>query len=152
MPRTSPPLLRRPWCWWWRWTRNLSTCPIWLDHDYENVQAQIGRYHLEALINSGSTHNFLNEKTTTILQLSITPTTPFQVKVANGGTLKCQGRYSHIPLSIQGIPFSFTLYTLPSSGLNIVLGIQWLETLGTVTCNWKDRSMEFIWKDMYHKL
>ena len=29
----------------------------------------------------------------------------------------------------------------------MVLGIQWLETLGSVVCNWKDLTMEFEWED-----
>lgn len=35
------------------------------------------------------------------------------------------------------------LYVLAMEGANIVLGIQWLETLGAVTCNYKKLTMEF---------
>lgn len=48
-------------------------------------------------------------------------------------------------VAIQGIPFSLTLYSLPLTGLDIVLGVQWLELLGSVVCNWKQMTMEFQW-------
>lgn len=35
------------------------------------------------------------------------------------------------------------LYVLTMEGANVVLGIQWLEKLETVTCNYKNLSMEF---------
>ena len=34
----------------------------------------------------------------------------------------------------------------------MVLGVQWLEQLGTVVCDWKRMTMEFSWKDQRHQL
>ena len=42
------------------------------------------------LIDSGSTYNFISEKEVNMLQLPIVPTDSFNVRVANGGPLKCQ--------------------------------------------------------------
>lgn len=38
-----------------------------------------------------------------------------------------------------------TLYSLPLTGLDLVLGVQWLEKLGPVMCNWQKMTMEFMW-------
>jgi uncharacterized membrane protein (Fun14 family) len=46
---------------------------------------------------------------------------------------------------VQDIQFSLTLYSLPLIGLHMVLGIQWLEMLGSVVCNWKQLTMDFHW-------
>ena len=46
-------------------------------------------------------------------------------------------------MNLQGITFSLTLYSLPIAGLDMVLGIQWLEMLGFVVYNWKQLTMEF---------
>ena len=46
---------------------------------------------------------------------------------------------------IQGIRFIVTLYALPLVGLDLVLGVHWLELLGSVVCNWKTMTMEFQW-------
>ena len=64
------------------------------------IKAQIGHHQLKVLIDSGSTHNFLSEKMAEILQLPITPTKPFVVRVANGNNLKCQGRFEHVRASL----------------------------------------------------
>ena len=33
-----------------------------------------------------------------------------------------------------------------------MLGVQWLEQLGLVMCNWQKMTMEFQWEDQEHKL
>ncbi|KAL6320971.1 hypothetical protein AAG906_010780 [Vitis piasezkii] len=116
------------------------------------ITAKIGQHEVVVLIDSGSTHNFISEKVADMLHLPVVPTKPFTVKVANGTPLKCQGRFEHVHVILQGIPFSLTLYSLPLTGLDLVLGVQWLEQLGTVVCNWKKLTMEFQWENQTHKL
>lgn len=99
------------------------------------------------LIDSGLTHNFISTRLTNLLQLLIKPTTAFTVRVHNGDKLKCRGKFENVQILVQEAPFSLTVYTLPILGLDLVLGIQWLEQLGTVECNWKNRTMAFNWRD-----
>ncbi|KAJ0085655.1 hypothetical protein Patl1_07500 [Pistacia atlantica] len=109
------------------------------------VTAKIGTYEVVVLINNGSTHNFISDKVAALLRLPLVPTKPFNVRVANGQPLKCQGRFDNIHILLQGIPFSITFYSLPLTGLDLVLGVQWLEQLGSVVCDWKKMTMEFQW-------
>ena len=83
---------------------------------------------------------------------SVKPTKPYSVKVANGGSLTCQGRFENIPILLQCIPFFLSFYSLPLYGLDLVLSVQWLELLGTVTCNWKQLTLEFTWDNRSHRL
>ena len=46
-------------------------------------------------------------------------------------------------LSMQGLTVKFDLYILPMKGLDVVLGIQWLQTLGKVTHDYAHQTMEF---------
>lgn len=124
----------------------------WATHKTMRVAAKIGSYTLIVLIDSGSTHNFINTKVADMLQLPVQPFKPCDVKVANGGLLACQGKFNDVQLHLQGIPFVVTLFALPITGLDVVLGIQWLERLGTVACNWKNLTMEFQWDNNTHKL
>lgn len=55
-------------------------------------------------------------------------------------------------MNLQGVVFSLTLYSLPLIGLDIVLGIQWLELLGSVMCDWKRLTMEFLWENKLRRL
>ena len=48
------------------------------------VSAKVGPHELIVLIDSGSTHNFINERIVELLQLPVVPIEPFYVKVANG--------------------------------------------------------------------
>ena len=99
------------------------------------VKATVGSKEMIVLIDSGSTHNFISERVVNTLKLPVIPTNPFTVRVANGNRLQCQGRYEEVPVSIQGITFNLTLYSLPHTGLDIILGVQWLERLGSVVCD-----------------
>ncbi|XP_020241395.1 uncharacterized protein LOC109819859 [Asparagus officinalis] len=124
----------------------------WTAYKTMRVMARIGPCEVVVLIDSGSTHNFISKKMANLLQLPVLPTEPFNVKVANGEPLKCQGRFENVPIMLQGIPFVLTLYALPLIGLDLVLGVHWLEQLGTVACNWKKLTMEFQWDNKNQKL
>jgi hypothetical protein len=65
----------------------------------------------------------------------VVSTKAFTVRVANGKNLKCQEKFNEVQVDLQDSIFSLTLYSLPITGLDLVLGIQWLELLGSVVCN-----------------
>lgn len=44
-------------------------------------------------------------------------------------------------LIVQGLTIMVTLFSLPMTGLDVVLGVQWLEKLGPVVCAWGRLSM-----------
>lgn len=66
--------------------------------------------------------------------------------------MNCQGRFEKVHINLQGVPFFLTLYALPIAGLDLVLGVQWLEMLGSVNCNWKQLTVEFQWENTPRKL
>ena len=68
------------------------------------------------------------------------------MKVANGESLVYKERYEQVSITIQGFKFSTTLCSLPLNGPDLVLGIQWLELLGPVECDWKKMMMKFLWE------
>ncbi|KAJ0033974.1 hypothetical protein Pint_26269 [Pistacia integerrima] len=72
-----------------------------------------------------STHNFISNRLANMLRLPVIPMETFPVRVANGERLTC---------------------------LDLVLGVQWLEMLGSVVCNWKQLTMDFIWENQDHRL
>ena len=58
-----------------------------------------------------------------MLQLPIQPTPTFSVRVANSEKVECQGKHEKVRVLIQQVPFEFTLYSLPITGLDIILDI-----------------------------
>ena len=80
------------------------------------------------------------------LGLSVKPTTPFRVYIGNGDHLLCSYYCPHVTIVLQGNSFSLDLYLLPIEGPEVVLGIQWLQSLGRVCHDYKALTMEFSWK------
>ncbi|CAL1394368.1 unnamed protein product [Linum trigynum] len=110
-------------------------------------QAQVEGVDAVVLVDSGSTHNFVTEKKAEEMRLPLEPITPFVVKVANGKPLICRSKCDDVTLLVQGSTITVSLFILPIRGLDMVLGVQWLEDLGPVTCDWKTLCMKFKWRD-----
>ncbi|CAL1378797.1 unnamed protein product [Linum trigynum] len=95
------------------------------------VWASVGHSKLIILIDSGSTHNFISTKAADALHLPGLPISPSNIKITDGAPLQCKGKHEDVLLKIEGTKFPVTLFVVPLAGLDIILGIQWLETLGT---------------------
>ena len=70
-----------------------------------------------------------------LLRLPVVPTNTFSVWVANRESLGCKGRFKEVQINLQGTLFSLTFYSLLLTGLDVVMGIQWLQLLGSVVCD-----------------
>ena len=88
------------------------------------------------LVDGGSTHNFIQQQLVPLLGLSPTPTTPLQVIVGNGQQVYCTCVCKAVSISIRAMTFIVDLHVLPISGANVVLGVQWLKSLGHVLTNY----------------
>jgi len=53
--------------------------------------------------------------------------------VGNGAFITCQGIYSSVNITFQNTTFTIPLYFLPIEGANVVLDIDLLFTLGSIT-------------------
>jgi hypothetical protein len=107
----------------------------WIAPKTMQIATRIGSHDVVILINNGSTHNFISERLAN--GLPVVPTKAFTVWIANSEKLKCQGRFKEVRVDLYGTHSSLTLYFVPLTGLDLVLGIQWLKMLGSVVCNWK---------------
>ncbi|XP_021595172.1 uncharacterized protein LOC110602054 [Manihot esculenta] len=75
----------------------------WSNSQTMRVLVKIGSTEMIVLIDSGSTHNFINGKMAKSLRLPATAVKPNKVKVANGGHLQCSGKFEDMNLLVQGI-------------------------------------------------
>ena len=104
---------------------------------------QHNRRPLHVLLDSGSTHNFLDSTTAARLNCKIETVAPMWVKVADGGQLKCDSITRDFEWKMQGYTFTADLLILPLSGSDAVMGIQWFTILGPVLWDFKNLTMEF---------
>lgn len=72
--------------------------------------------------------------------------------VGNGESLKCSFVCLKTPILLQGQHFDIDLFVLQVEGLDIILGVQWLQELGDVTKNYRSLTMKFEWDNKPIKL
>jgi len=98
--------------------------------------ATIGGTVMIALIDSGSTHSFISDASVHRIGLKPVPWPGLSVAVANGDRVPTSGVCA-------GEPFSVDLYTIPLVGYDLILGCEWLRTLGPVVWDLDKLSMTF---------
>lgn len=109
------------------------------------LMGQVGATNFQVLIDSGSTHNFIRPELAEKLKLPTRQIQPFRVFVGNGDYLTCHMICPQVKLLLQGHLFSMDLHVLPIEGPSVVLGIQWLQSLGRVVNDYAKLQMEFMW-------
>ena len=82
------------------------------------------------LIDGGSTHNFIKSTFAAGLNLKVIEIPTFQVVVGSESSPECNIKYTEVPIQIQGHKFLAEFFELEMNGTDMVLGVQWLATLG----------------------
>ncbi|GJY05474.1 retrovirus-related pol polyprotein from transposon TNT 1-94 [Tanacetum coccineum] len=77
------------------------------------------------------------------LGCNIRTTCPLAVTVAGGNHLVSDGECKDFKWHFENTIFTTDIMLLPLGGCDMVLGIQWLATLGDIKCNFKELRMEF---------
>jgi hypothetical protein len=97
---------------------------------------------LVALVDSESTHCFMAEHVARHLELRPVPTAGMTVGVANAERLPCVGVCPALSFSIHGEVFCMDFFVIALDGYEVVLGCNWLRTLGPIIWNF-NLSMAF---------
>lgn len=63
--------------------------------------------------------------------------------VDNREKIECAGQFRALTVTIQGHSITTDYYVLPVAACQLVLGVQWLETLGPVETDYKKLTMNF---------
>ncbi|KAJ0577105.1 putative retrotransposon gag domain, aspartic peptidase domain superfamily [Helianthus annuus] len=116
------------------------------------LSGKIGDHTIVVLVDGGSTHNFISQALVDKLGLTVVNDVNFEVVVANEDKLVCAGRVRNLSIKFSGYTVTTDLFVLPVAAYPIVLGIQWLKTLGPVKIDFQDLTMGFRIGDSSHKL
>ena len=95
------------------------------------------------LIDFGSTHNFIHYKLANVLNWFLYPAPKFQVMIADGGTINCLGKCRNINLAMGEYILNIPIISIPMGGVDVVLNVQWLQSLGIVAFNFQELFMKF---------
>jgi hypothetical protein len=63
--------------------------------------------------------------------------------IANGGSMKCGGRCENVCLQIGDYHLKSHMFAIDMGGCDIVLGVDWLRTLGPILMDFKELTMQF---------
>ncbi|KAL1551486.1 hypothetical protein AAHA92_19326 [Salvia divinorum] len=112
-----------------------------------NMMGKIHTSTVNILVDTGSSHDFIHPRIAEKLSLSLTKIKPFRVYVGNGESLLCSHVSKDTVVDLQGHIFRINLHILAFHGPDIILGMDWLESLGRVTHDYVARTMEFVRDD-----
>jgi hypothetical protein len=107
------------------------------------IEGYIKKKKVIVLIDSGSTHNFIHYKLAKALNCFVYPAPEFQVMIADGGTINCSGKCNKINLTMGEYVMNSPMISIPMGGVDVILGIQWLQSLGTMAFNFQELFMKF---------
>jgi hypothetical protein len=119
-----------------------GTCPS----NTIQLRALVQNQVIIILVDSGSTHSFIDTGLCQRLQLPTIALQSTAVKVANRETLSCSAQVPQFAWWIQGHEFSFPLRVLPMGGYDVVLGMDWLSQFSPMTCDWAAKQLQFCYK------
>ncbi|XP_045803285.1 uncharacterized protein LOC123896906 [Trifolium pratense] len=116
------------------------------------VEGKIAHVDLLVLIDSGASHNFISPKVTTALGLAITPMPSKSIKLGDGHKVSTKGVCEGVKMKMGMLEIVVDAMVLELGGLDMVLGVSWLSTLGEVVMDWKLLTMQFVHNGQHVKL
>jgi len=107
---------------------------------------------LHVLIDSGSTHNFLDIEVAKRLGCKSNAFDSLSVVVVDGTQLNVSAVVRGFQWTIQQTKFTSDMLLIPLGCCDLVLGVEWMVSLGDIVWNFNKLQIEFYVKGMRHVL
>ena len=95
------------------------------------------------LIDGRASHNFIDSSSVNKRHLPTMEFEGFFVEVARGRTMSCDKYIPQMSLTLGRNSLTQEFYVMDLPNTNVILGVQWLSTLGPITTNYKTMEMSF---------
>lgn len=95
------------------------------------------------MVDPGATLNFISMEAVKKLGIAVSPSKEFGVSLGTGDSVIGEGICKSVVLELQGIIIVENFLPLALGNSDVIMGIQWLEKLGTTTTNWKTQTLRF---------
>ncbi|KAL4037585.1 hypothetical protein IC575_001182 [Cucumis melo] len=96
------------------------------------------------LIDCGATHNFVSEKLVKKLILPVKETAHYGVILGSGAAVQGKGICEKLEVQLNGWRIVEDFLPLELGGVDVILGMQWLYSLGVTIVDWKNLSLSFV--------
>jgi hypothetical protein len=93
------------------------------------------------LVDSGSTHNFIHHCIAQETHCYIHVVNNFQIMISNGGSMKCGEHCENVHYQIGDYHLKSHIFAIDMGCCDIVLGADWIRTLGSILMDFKDLTM-----------
>lgn len=87
------------------------------------------------MIDSGTTHNFILDKLVSQLQIVVEITLAFRVKLGDGHRVEFSRLCCNIHMDLGQIEMSAYFFVFPLGSVDLISGMAWLKTLGSMQIN-----------------
>lgn len=114
------------------------------------IMGMVGNKEVYVLIDSGSTHNFIQPSLAEKLKLGVKPIKTFRVFIGNSDSLNCSLICPNVQVELQGKVFYVDLHVLKIKGPDSIFGIPWLQGLGKIEHDYT--RMEMVFKHVGEKV
>ncbi|TYK02029.1 Ty3/gypsy retrotransposon protein [Cucumis melo var. makuwa] len=107
------------------------------------VKGKIQEREVIILIDCGATHNFISEKLVESLQLPVKETGHCGVILGSGTAVQGKGICENVEIQLSNWKVKEEFLPLELGGVDVVLGMQWLHSLGITVVDWKNLTLTF---------
>ncbi|TYK06549.1 transposon Tf2-1 polyprotein isoform X1 [Cucumis melo var. makuwa] len=107
------------------------------------VKGKIQEREVIILIDYGATHNFISEKLVESLQLPVKETGHYGVILGSGTVVQGKGICENVEIQLSNWKVKEEFLPLELGGVDVVLGMQWLHSLGITVVDWKNLTLTF---------
>lgn len=104
------------------------------------------------LVDSGATHNFISQKLVRAMGWQVEETTPLHIKLGDGYKAKTQGECKGVVIELEQIQIEIDACLFDLDGIDIVLGMAWLNTIGEMWVDWPRQIMRFRYDSQWVEL
>ncbi|XP_073121973.1 uncharacterized protein [Henckelia pumila] len=110
------------------------------------MKAKVAGRDVVAMVDSGASHNFISRSLITDLGIKVDEEVRFGVCLGDGARVAGQGMCKDLEVDLGLCQIQIEGYLFELGGLDLILGVDWLRTLGDVMLNWANMQMRFTWK------
>ncbi|XP_073035239.1 uncharacterized protein [Primulina eburnea] len=111
------------------------------------MRAKVVGREVVAMVDSGASHNFVSKKLIAELGLVCDESVFFGVCLEDGCRVSCQVVCRELEVDMGQCRIQIEGYLFEFGGIDLILGVDWLRTLGDVLLNWNKMEMRFSWGD-----
>lgn len=95
------------------------------------------------LVDSGATHNFISKQVDEAMGWTIQATPEMRILLGDGSKVMASGKCEQVSIEIGEYNTTVDTILFDLDGLDLVLGVTWLASLGDMLVNWGKQTMRF---------